>query len=292
MRHVALIGFGEAAQAFARGWRSEPVAVALSAYDIKIRDNTLAQRLRDACRNFEVDCALDPATLFSHGKEVVFSLVTADKALEAAEEAASAIGAGTLYLDCNSCSPGTKRTAARAIEAAGASYVDVAVMAPVHPGLHRTPLLLAGERAEQARIVLTEMGMNARIAGEDVGRASTIKMLRSVMIKGMEALTAECLLAARRAGVEREILASLQASNPDTDWEKRSLYNLERMAVHGIRRAAEMRESAATVRELGFPDRMTAACAEWQQRIGDLGIAMDEVSLQEALDLMAAKLSD
>jgi hypothetical protein len=106
----------------------------------------------------------------------------------------------------------------------------------------------------------------------------------------MEALTAECLLAARRAGVEKEILASLQASNPDRDWEKRSLYNIERMAVHGVRRAAEMRESAATVRELGFPGWMTTACAEWQQRIGDLGIAMDGFPLEDALDLIAAKL--
>ena len=111
------------------------------------------------------------------------------------------------------------------------------------------------------------------VAGPRVGDASTIKMLRSVMVKGLEALTAECLLAARRAGVEGAVLASLQASDPGFDWTARSAYNLERMMVHGRRRAAEMREVAATLRELGLPDRMAAATADWQAELGALGLA-------------------
>ena len=204
------------------------------------------------------------------GVQAVFCLVTADQAMVAAKAAAKGLPKAVLWLDGNSCAPGTKRQAAAVIEAAGGRYVDLAIMAPVHPRLHRTPGLLAGPHAEAAISELAELGMDWQVAGTQVGDASSIKMLRSVMIKGLEALTAECLLAARRAGVEGAVLASLQASDPVWDWHRRSAYNLERIMVHGERRAAEMREVAATLRELGLPDRMAAATAEWQDQIAAL----------------------
>jgi 3-hydroxyisobutyrate dehydrogenase-like beta-hydroxyacid dehydrogenase len=157
-------------------------------------------------------------------------------------------------------------------------------MAPVHPQLHRAPLLVSGPDAEEAVAALRALGMRPEIAGGAVGEASSIKMMRSVMIKGIEALTAECLLAARKAGVESAVLASLQASDPGFDWTQRSAYNLERMMAHGARRAAEMREVAATLRELGLPDRMAQATAHWQAEIAGLGLDGGEPSLQERAD--------
>ena len=61
---------------------------------------------------------------------------------------------------------------------------------------------------------MAALDMRPRVIGDKVGDASAIKMIRSVMIKGLEALTAECLLAARRAGVADAVLASLQNSDP------------------------------------------------------------------------------
>jgi hypothetical protein len=115
-------------------------------------------------------------------------------------------------------------------------------------------------------------------------------MLRSVMVKGLEALTAECLLAARKARVEDAVLASLQASDPGFDWRQRSAYNLERMMAHGERRAAEMREVAATLRGLGLPDRMAAATAEWQAAIGALGLGDADEDVGARADRILARL--
>ncbi len=115
-------------------------------------------------------------------------------------------------------------------------------------------------------------------------------MIRSVMIKGFEALTAECFLAARRAGVDDAVIASLQASDPGVDWPARGAYNLERMMAHGTRRAAEMREVAATLRELGLPDRMAAAAALWQDQIADLGLAPGTPDLAARADRILAAL--
>ena len=96
-------------------------------------------------------------------------------------------------------------------------------------------------------------------------------MIRSVMIKGIEALTLECFLAATRAGVLDEVTASLKNNYPTLDWTKIADYNLERMASHGERRAAEMEESAATLRELGLDPLMVDATVKRQREMGAIG---------------------
>ncbi|GAB5461534.1 NAD(P)-dependent oxidoreductase [Hoeflea alexandrii] len=268
---LAIIGFGEAAEAFMSGWRERNDG-AISCYDLKIGKPGEREDLQLRGDRLGVRICGSQAEALA-GAQAVFSLVTADQALVAAQDCAPHIPAGTVWFDCNSCSPGTKRQAAEVIEAAGGFYVDVAVMAPVHPKRHRTPLLVSGPGAVDAMPVLKALDMQPRHAGDAVGQASAIKMFRSVMIKGFEALTAECLLAARRAGVEAEVLHSLQASDPGIDWAKRSAYNLERMMVHGERRAAEMREVARTVTEQGLPSRMSDAITDWQAQIAGLGLA-------------------
>ena len=144
-------------------------------------------------------------------------------------------------------------------------------MAPVHPARHQTPVLLAGPHAEATASIMQELGMKPSIAGPEIGQAAAIKMVRSVMIKGMEALTAECFLAASRAGIEPQIMASLAKSFPGLDWNKIVAYNLERMANHGIRRAAEMEEVADTLRELGIDPHMASATVQRQRQMGAIG---------------------
>jgi 3-hydroxyisobutyrate dehydrogenase-like beta-hydroxyacid dehydrogenase len=285
---IAVLGFGEAARAFFGGWaESGPKRVV--AYDIKIKHASMREDISAACERLGVNCAetMDEAL---DGATHVFSLVTADKAFEAANEARSHIAPPALFFDCNSCSPATKKAAAAEIEAAGGCYVDVAIMAPVQPARHLTALLIAGPHAERARAALEALGMRPSISGEEIGQASAIKMLRSVMIKGFEALTAECMLAARKAGVEQAVLASLQASDPGFDWQKRSAYNLERMMVHGGRRAAEMREVASTIRELGLSDRMARAITDWQQEIADLDLDGGKNELADRADRILGRL--
>jgi 3-hydroxyisobutyrate dehydrogenase-like beta-hydroxyacid dehydrogenase len=132
-------------------------------------------------------------------------------------------------------------------------------------------LLLAGPHAAAVAPILAALGMRATVAGAEVGAAAAIKMVRSVMIKGIEALTLECFLAAARVGVVDEVAASLKNNYPGLDWSKVIPYNLERMATHGERRAAEMEEVAATLRQLGVEPLMTAATVERQREMGQIG---------------------
>ena len=265
MRGTAFIGFGEAGQAFARP--------GVRAYDVKTQADTgrTAKHGDYAAAGVE-GCDRVADTLA--GAQMVLSVVTADQALAAVQNAAASIEPGTLWLDMNSVAPETKRAAAAVIEAVGARYADVAVMAPVLPGRWSVPLLVSGPHAVAALAMLRDYGFaHAEPAGPRVGDAAGVKMIRSVMVKGIEALSAECILAAERAGVADAVLASLDANWKPQGWGERIDYNLDRMLAHGLRRAAEMEEVARTLEALGVDPAMTRGTIQRQRSIGALQVA-------------------
>jgi 3-hydroxyisobutyrate dehydrogenase-like beta-hydroxyacid dehydrogenase len=243
---VALVGFGEAGSTFVRaeGWRG-----VARAWDILPERRALMAGWGVKTADNAADALGDRAFLLS--------LVTADAALDAAREYAPLLPEGALWCDMNSVAPETKRAAAQVIRSHGGRYVDVAVMAPVDKGM-AVPLLLSGPQAIAAQPLLSALGFtNIAIVGEEIGRASAIKMIRSVMVKGIEALSWECAAAAEAAGVFDEVMSSLDASEKPIGWAGKVAYNRERMETHGLRRAAEMEESAKTLQGLGVEPVMT-----------------------------------
>ena len=271
---IAFIGFGEAARAFLDGWRTEPdFGARVSAYDIKTDSpdsEVRAGKRADYAAANVIGASTSPEAVA--GADAIFSVVTADQAHEAALAALPGVEQGAFFFDCDSCAPQTKEKTAKDVDAAGGRYVDVAVMAPVHPRLHRTPLLISGPHAQAAAPLLASLGMAAAIHKGPVGSSSAVKMIRSIMMKGLEALVCECVLAGRKAGVIETVLDSLDDTYPGFDWRRRSAYMLERVMTHGVRRAAEMREVALTVDLLGLDGAMSRASVGWQQAVGDLGL--------------------
>lgn len=261
---ISFLGFGEAAQTFAGDarWRGHA-----QAYDIKTDQPALAPaKAEDFARLGVRGCGSASEAIAD--ARTILSLVTADQAGAAARSAAATIPRGALYLDMNSVAPATKRAAATAIEARGGAYVDAAIMAPVKPAALDAPILLSGPAAAAAEDALCALGFTSvRAVGAEVGRASLIKMVRSVMIKGVEAVTAECLLAAQVGGVLDEVADSLGET-----WRQQANYNLERVLVHGLRRAAEMQEAEQTLRDLAIEPRMTQSAVAWQRQLGALKI--------------------
>ena len=267
--HMALIGFGEAGRAFADAGGWGPRAHVFDR--LTDRPDTASAKRAEYAALGVTGCDSLEAAVGSAG--VVISVVTADQALAVGRGCASALSSGALYLDFNSVAPQTKRSAAQAVEGGRGRYVDVAVMSPVEPARLGTPLLVSGPEAASAAEALTDLGFRrVRVVGDAVGRASAIKMIRSILVKGVEAVSAECVMAAEAAGVLDEVIASLDESWPGADWRARSAYNLERMMVHGVRRAAEMREVARTVEGLGLDASLSQATADRQAAIGALGL--------------------
>ncbi|HEX8400808.1 MAG TPA: DUF1932 domain-containing protein [Allosphingosinicella sp.] len=283
---VSLIGFGEAGQAFAgaRGWRGIARAYDRLTDRPEPRSAKQAEYLRATVRG----CGSTREAVFEAG--LVLSLVTANQALAAAGEVAEYLRPGALFCDMNSVAPGTKQAAAAMIEAAGGRYVDVAIMSPVTPARLDVPLLLSGPAAEDAHGALGALGFsNIRRVGPRVGQASAIKMIRSVVVKGIEALTAEAMLAAELTGVTEEVLASLDASEKSCSWFERADYNLDRMIVHGARRAEEMGEAVKMLEQLGVEPAMTRATVRCQDRIGALRLGRPAPNLAGKIEQIATE---
>jgi 3-hydroxyisobutyrate dehydrogenase-like beta-hydroxyacid dehydrogenase len=274
---ISFIGFGEAGQAIASGLRESGIE-RIAAWDILFPQSEGA-RLKTAGEAMGARCAVSAQEAVAE-TDMVISAVTAASSLEAARSVAPHLAGNPYYLDINSVSPGRKQETAKLL-ANRARYVDVAVVSAIHPKRHRTPLLIAGPQAESVSPLLRELEMQLSVVGDTVGAAAAIKMIRSVMIKGIEALTLECFLAASRAGILEEVTASLKNNYPGLDWPKITEYNLERMATHGERRAAEMEEAAATLRELGLDPLMVDATVERQREMGAVG---KDASVRASLD--------
>ena len=272
---VTFIGFGEAAQAFAG---DEAWCQPANAYDIATATPAKAEaKWADYVRLGVTGCENLAGALARSSH--ILCLVTADAAIRAAQAAADHIPAGALYFDMNSVAPQTKRAAAGIINGAGGRYVDVAVMSPVYPARLAVPLLVCGPHAAAGAATLSDSGFTrVRVVPGAVGRASSIKMIRSVMIKGIEALTAECLLAAEQAGVIDEVLDSL-----GPDWAARANYNFDRMLVHGTRRAAEMGEVLKTLASLGVDPAMSQGTMNRQSALGSLGLTSPPLTLVDKL---------
>jgi len=290
---VSFIGFGEAGQAVASGLRETGIEQ-IAAWDI-LFPHAAGAKLKAAGETFGVRIATSAADAVADA-DMVIAAVTAASSLDAAQSVAPHLTGNPWYLDINSVSPGRKQATAAAL-AGKARYVDVAVIAPIHPLRHKTPLLIAGPHAEEIAPLLTEMEMKLSIVPGDTGQAAAIKMIRSVMIKGMEALTLECFLAAQRAGLLEEVTASLKNNYPTLDFQKIASYNIERMASHGERRAAEMEESSVTLRELGLAPLMVDATVARQREMGALGkdetvratLNDDRAVMLEAISTVAKK---
>jgi 3-hydroxyisobutyrate dehydrogenase-like beta-hydroxyacid dehydrogenase len=280
---VALIGFGEVGQTL--GADLIAAGAAVTAYDIVFANaDSAPSRALPKVAVRAATSAFDAVT----DADLVISAVTAAADVDAARSAAPGLRAGTFYLDVNSVSPGMKQACAQVIDDAGGRYVEAAVMTPIAPKRIASSILLGGAHAdaflERARL----LGFTgAKPFSPVIGQASATKMCRSVIIKGVEALLCESMLAARHYGIEKPVLASLSDLLPVGDWEKLARYFISRTLEHGTRRAEEMREAAQTVAEAGVTPLMALATAEREDWAAlhknalafesDLGVMLDAI---------------
>jgi 3-hydroxyisobutyrate dehydrogenase-like beta-hydroxyacid dehydrogenase len=265
---IGIIGYGEVGKIFAAGLKERVGVVAVAAWDVKFAHEAsgglelahAAQAGVQACASMQALC---------EASSFVISAVTASNTLAVAQEAAKFIRAGTVFLDLNSASPGVKKQCAALIDAAGGQYVEAGVMTSVPPYGIRVPMLLGGSPATSLREALSNWELDVKVVSEEIGVASAIKMCRSVMIKGLEALVIESYSTARAYGVEDFMIPTLQETFPSIDWTKQGAYFFSRVVQHGQRRAEEMREATRTVQEAGFEPLMTRSIADKQQWVAD-----------------------
>jgi 3-hydroxyisobutyrate dehydrogenase-like beta-hydroxyacid dehydrogenase len=262
VRQIALIGFGEVGGIFGHDFAAAGLGVAT--FDILLNAEPSRSTMLAKAKNANVR-ACDTLEEAVRGADLVISGVTASSAVDVAASAGPFLRGGQIYLDLNSVSPDTKLSIARTLNESPATFVEAAVMAPVSPQRLKVPMLLGGTDAAMAAEQLRAIGLNVKPISDRVGVASAIKMCRSIIIKGLEAITVESMFTARRYGAEKQVLESLAATYPGLGWDGALPdYLISRVAEHGTRRAAEMREAAQAVADAGLEPLTALATAERQ----------------------------
>jgi 3-hydroxyisobutyrate dehydrogenase-like beta-hydroxyacid dehydrogenase len=259
---IGFIGFGEAGFHMARGFRGAG-APPLLAFDIKAPAGVGDERLRARAAETGTRLVETPRAL-AEGARIILSVVTAASACDAAQSVAPDLTAEHLYVDLNSVSPETKRQIATAVGSGSGRFVEGSIMAPVPGADHRVPILLNGASASDLVNVLSLYGMRLHVMDGAIGAAAAVKMCRSIVIKGMEALMVECALAAGEYGASDRVYDSLAETYPGMDWRKTARYMIGRVLEHGERRAHEMEEVAQMLRSAGIEPVMAEATARRQ----------------------------
>lgn len=285
LTRICLLGFGEVGQTLATDFLVAGVKQ-LSAFDVLFNDPN--SQLSQAAVTAGVHVARD-ATEAAAEADLIISAVTAAQDLEAARSVVGAMKSSAYFLDVNSASPGVKTEASAMIDQAGGRYVEAAIMSPISPKRVASPMLFGGRHAADFLPLARQLGFaGAEVFSDQVGLASAAKMCRSVMIKGMEALLAESLLAARHYGVESTVLDSLTNLFPAANWPTLARYMISRSLIHGRRRAEEMREVARTVAEAGLEPHMSSASAQRQDWAAGF---REEASVEELEKMLDAVLA-
>lgn len=301
-RVIALLGFGEAGSAIARGlcaegaWRGTPkpgdnaprrVIAIDTALDKDARGTALGKEAR------RLDVAIEGGyTASLRDADLVICAVQGEHALEAAEAAAPLLKKGAHYLDLCTVTGRMSDEDRAPIEAAGGRYIDIAVMGGFFKSGIKAPMLVAGEDVEPVVAWMNANGFEAKVLGPRPGSASSVKMVRSVLLKGIEALGVEAYVTAERQGILKEVMECL--SDADAMPFRDFIAMLVRThTVHAHRRWEEMGLVAKTLRETGVEPLMTETTERSLRRTVDSGIAPADgqvPSLDDALKILSEKV--
>jgi 3-hydroxyisobutyrate dehydrogenase-like beta-hydroxyacid dehydrogenase len=267
--HIAFVGFGEVAGAFCGALATRGARI--HAYDILLEQPDGAEKLKARAGSAPVAFGSLPEVL--RESDYVFSTVTTTVAVQAAKLCAPHLGARHAYVDLNAAEAAVKQEISAIVSATGAAFVEGALLGAVGVTGAKTEILLGGPHARRAEGDLKDgLGLNARFYSEEVGRASTFKMLRSVFSKGMEALLIEFLVAGERAGLREDLWAEVSGLFAKQPFEKVALNWVRTHAGAHARRYHEVKQVAEVLRGLGIEPTITAATERFFERSGRLGI--------------------
>lgn len=267
---IAFIGVGELACSLAAGMTAAG-AGDVRGYSRPRSDPTASriQRERAAAARVALCASLHEAV---SDATVVIAAVPASAALEVATAAAPLLTRNAIYVDTAPLAPADKLAAAQTVASAGGMFVDAAVLGTVATEGARVPLLCAGPGAQAWSELAVTLGLNVTVLSGPPGQAARVKLLRSVYLKGRDALVMEMLLAARAHGIEQTVVDSIQGAGERVPFPQLADRIVCAMAVHAGRRADELAMSAQLLRSSAVEPIVSEAGSKRLRWIAELGL--------------------
>lgn len=242
---IAIVGMGEVGRCYAK-------ALYAAGHELILCEAFPSPAARELASQWSLELHQQPGVCFKN-VHWVFSCVTGAQALAVVEQVAAFLDAGTGFADLTTASPETKKQAFATARAAGFEYVDVAIMGAISLNWEKTPLLAAGRKAADFReVLLTANGRVQVIEGVSPGAAISLKILRSIFTKGMEALAVELLMSAEKQGVREELYHQLKDID---ETPLRSFIDMlvRTHVIHAKRRAHEVHDARRELDGQGLP---------------------------------------
>jgi len=264
---LGLIAFGEVGSGLAKGLRGEGLQT-ICAFDPGAQQGPFSDLIRRAAHDCDVDLVADLKEL-AEGSDVIISSTPGRQSVPTAEAIAPFIRADHLYVDVASATPKIKIAALEEVAAKGANVADGGIGGSPLMNGHRIEMLVCGPGGEAFRDTMSPWAMNITHIGPKLGVASAIKIFRSVIAKGLEAVVVECILGAEKHGISEDVLQSYTRffTRPFGDMAK---YLITTDVIHARRRAEEAEMCAEALLDSGIDPIMTNATVARLESVADL----------------------
>ncbi|QNK46759.1 NAD(P)-dependent oxidoreductase [Brevibacterium sp. PAMC23299] len=241
---VGIIGFGEVGQVFAKGLLEKTKHVFI--YDILLEKNK--NLITEKINNIGVQ-AVDGIEQIGECCTLIISLVNSSASEVVAAEVAKGIRKGTVFLDLTTSTPLVKSKSEKIIVSNGGIYVDASIMGTVATEQQQVPLLIAGEQSVKVQALLNSLGFNCQAINHPNGGAASIKLLRSIFMKGLEALILETMITAKNYGVSDEVMQSISKTINNNDFTTFANALITTHVIHKNRRYKEVLDSCNLIKE-------------------------------------------
>ena len=264
---LGLIGYGEIGSTLGRGLRGAGLAQ-VTAYDKYAFDGPYAALIQSRAKDAGVRLVRSPEEL-SACCDLILGVTPGSSSLASADAFAACLGPQHIFVDVASATPKVKQGVAARLADTGAALADASILGSPKDG-HGLSILTSGPAGERFRDAMVPWGMTIEAVGAVIGAASGIKIIRSVLMKGLETVLVECMLGARAYGIEETIVASAAKSlnRPFVD-TLNSLLTTD--VIHAKRRSEEADMSADALADAGIEPlvtRSTAARLRWVAELG------------------------
>lgn len=268
---IGIIGYGEVGSAFAKPLSARD-SVSLSVFDIRCNDRASSQFLSNLEREPTIHLSADIKSLVTEN-DLILSVVTADAAMSVVQGVLPYINEKKIYVDMNSVSAKTKIRMAGLIEEMGGVFIEAAILGAIAAYGFRAPVLVCGNSAREFADFLNSLGFDIKYLSRDIGKASNMKMLRSVFAKGVESLLIEMMIAAKRGDLLDAVMAEIIEFMDKRSFQDIANAWITTTVMHAKRRADEMEHVIETLNELKVRPIMTMATRDRLKSVSELGLS-------------------
>ncbi len=267
---IGIIGYGEVGQALGRGL-SKIEGLSISVFDIQFNQDDGSNELKARIEAQQLIAENSLNSLIVNN-ELILSVVTGNVALEVVEESLPHINKDKLFVDMNTVTPQQKVKMGELIEKSGGTFIEIAILGSVASYSYKSPMLACGKKARDFADYINNMGFEVSFLSEEVGQASSMKMLRSVFAKGVEGLLFEMLVAAERCNMLEAVMNIVTAHMDRSSFLEIAEAWITTSVTHAGRRAEEMDHVIETLKNLKVQPLMAAATKERLRKVSELNI--------------------